>query len=93
MYITEETIKTVAAVISALGVIVGLILAVAKFVEATRRQARQQAEMQEELTIICYGLKACLSGLAEQGCDGPVHDALDRLDKHLNKRAHAGDAA
>lgn len=92
MYIDAETIKTAAAVISALGVIVGLILAVYKFVETSRRQAKQQAEMQEELTVICYGLKACLQGLAEQGCDGPVHDALDRLDKHLNRRAH-GDAA
>lgn len=35
------------------------------------------------ITVICY-----LVGLVEQGCDGPVHDALDKLDKHLNKAAH-----
>ena len=37
---------------------------------------------------MCYGIKACLQGLVEQGCDGPVHDALDKLDKHLNQKAH-----
>lgn len=41
-----------------------------------------------ELTVICYGVLAALKGLAENGCDGPVHDAIDHLEKHLNKRAH-----
>lgn len=34
------------------------------------------------------GIKACLQGLAEQGCNGTVHDALDKLERHLNKAAH-----
>lgn len=46
------------------------------------------ADMKEEQTLVCYGLRACLQGLAEQGCDGPVHDAIDKLDKHLNQAAH-----
>lgn len=29
-----------------------------------------------------------LSGLKEQGCNGRVTEALDALDKHLNKEAH-----
>ena len=46
------------------------------------------AGVNEELTIICYGVLASLKGLAEKGCDGPVHDAIDHLEKHLNRRAH-----
>ena len=29
-----------------------------------------------------------MQGLIEQGCNGPCKDALDKLDKHLNKEAH-----
>lgn len=42
-----------------------------------------------ELTVICYGVLAALKGLAEQGCDGPVHEAIDKIEKHLNKKAHS----
>lgn len=47
-------------------------------------------DIQEEQTLLCHGIKACLQGLAEKGCDGPVHEALD---KRLNKKAHKVDAA
>lgn len=45
--------------------------------------------IQEEQTLVVYGLLACLKGLNEQGCDGPVSEAIDKIDKHLNKRAHS----
>ena len=38
--------------------------------------------------MICYGILACLRGLKELDCDGPVTEALDKLEKHLNKAAH-----
>lgn len=44
--------------------------------------------IQEELTLLVYGQLACLNGLAEQGCDGPVTTAIDKIEKHINKRAH-----
>lgn len=53
---------------------------------------RHNADMEavnKELTVICYGVLAALKGLAEQGCDGPVHDAIDTLEKHLNIQAHS----
>ena len=43
--------------------------------------------IQEEQTLVVYGLLACLKGLAEQGCDGPVSEAIDRIEKHINKKA------
>ena len=36
----------------------------------------------------CYGILACLKGLKEQGCNGPVTEALHTLEKHLNQSAH-----
>lgn len=44
--------------------------------------------IQEEQTLVVYGLLACLKGLNEQGCDGPVSEAIDKMEKHINKRAH-----
>lgn len=47
-----------------------------------------QSGIQEEQTLVIYGLLACLKGLAEQGCDGPVSEAIERIEKHINKKAH-----
>ena len=44
--------------------------------------------IQSEQTLICYGLLAALKGLKEQGCNGPVTEAINRLEKHLNVQAH-----
>lgn len=49
---------------------------------------QDQQSMQEEQTLVIYGLLACLKGLAEQGCDGPVSEAIDHIEKHINKKAH-----
>ena len=56
--------------------------------EINRRQSEFINAIQKEQQIICYGLRGALQGLVEQGCNGPCRDALDRLDKHLNKNAH-----
>ena len=44
--------------------------------------------IQEEQTVVVYGLLACLKGLAAQGCNGPVSEAIARIEKHINKKAH-----
>ena len=46
------------------------------------------ADIQDEQTVQCYCILACLKGLAEQGCNGPVHEGIDRMEKHLNIKAH-----
>lgn len=46
------------------------------------------AESREERQLIVYGLLSCLKGLQEQGCDGPVSEAVEKLEKHLNAKAH-----
>ena len=35
-----------------------------------------------------YGVLACLKGLKEQGCNGPVTEAIQTIEKHLNVEAH-----
>lgn len=58
-------------------------------IEAVKKMHNSDRDsIQEEQTLIVYGLLACLKGLKEQGCDGPVSEAIDRIEKHINKKAH-----
>ena len=88
MYVDIDTINSIAKLIGSVGVIAGVLIGLYKFVERDKRQSKLIEGIQSEQTLLCYGIRACLQGLVEQGCDGPVHDALDKLDKHLNKKAH-----
>lgn len=45
-------------------------------------------EINEEQILLTYGILACLKGLKEQGCNGPVTDAINKIEKHLNQKAH-----
>lgn len=88
MTITSQTIITAAAVLTALGVIGGLALKLVKWVQTQNQQSTEIKSIKDEQTLLTYGVLACLKGLAEQGCDGPVHEAIDKIEKHLNKKAH-----
>ena len=95
MTITLDTIIRFASLLTAIGALIsGLIAvykaarAIDKVVENNTKQNAEIAEIREEQTISCYALQGCLKGLIEQGCDGPCKDALDLLNKHLNKKAH-----
>ena len=88
MYIDADAIIKAASLLGAIGALVAAIVSVYKVVEINRRQSEFINAIQEEQQIICYGLRGALQGLVEQGCNGPCRDALDRLNKHLNKNAH-----
>ena len=44
--------------------------------------------VKEEQTLIVWGVLACLKGLKEQGCNGPVTLTIEKIEKHLNVEAH-----
>ena len=99
MYISIGTIITLGSLIGAIGVICGAMIAAYKFFKkpAELEQRIEKAEktheedirkINEEQCLVTYGLLACLKGLKEQGCNGPVTDAINKIEKHLNKQAH-----
>lgn len=99
MYISIGTIITVGSLIGALGVIGGVLIAAYKFFEKPKELEKKIKKIRttheedirkinEEQYLITYGLLACLKGLKEKGCNGPVTEAINKIEKHLNKQAH-----
>lgn len=90
---------TAAAVITGLVTIGTLLAKVVRWIDRQKAQdsdikalrchhEEDMAKEREELTILTYGILACLKGLKEQGCNGPVTEAIQKIEKHLNKKAH-----
>lgn len=88
VYITSSTIITAAGVLTALGVILGIGLKIVRWVDKQSAQDAVIAEIKDEQRILTEGILACLKGLKEQGCNGPVTAAVDKIETHLNKQAH-----
>ena len=86
--ISAENIITAASLLAAFGSLGGVIVWGVKFIERNRQQDRELKAILKEQTLICFGVLACLKGLKEQGCNGPVTEALGRLEAHLNQAAH-----
>ena len=96
------TWQTAITAFAALSAIVGLVAFFAKCVRWVDKQQQQDSDikalrethtadmvsMKQEQTLIVYGLLACLKGLKEQGCNGPVTEAISKIEKHLNQKAH-----
>lgn len=99
VHITWQTVITASAFIGAVAALIGFFT---KGVRWFDRQKKQDAdiialrekhnsdmhESREERQLLVYGILACLKGLKEQGCNGPVTEAIDKIEKHLNKKAH-----
>lgn len=83
-----QIIITIASVITALGVIFGVIFAVYRWYLKQEKQDKDIKAIKKEQTLLTYGVLACLKGLKEQGCDGPVTTAINQIEKYINKQAH-----
>lgn len=97
--LTPQTIITASAVLAAIFALVG---ALARGVRWMDRQKQQDQDLKslaathssdveaikQEQTLLVYGILACLKGLKEQGCNGPVTEAINKIEKHINQKAH-----
>ena len=86
--VSADTIITIAAVIGALGVILGVVFAVYRWYSKQEKQDKDIAHIKEEDTLIVFALSACLDGLQQLGANHTVPIAKDKLDKYINQRAH-----
>lgn len=88
MYITPAGIISVSAVVAAVVALMGYMLKIYKWIARQTEQDAEIKSMKTEMTLITYGLLAALKGLKEQGCNGPVTEAVDKIEKHINQQAH-----
>lgn len=90
-----QDIITAGGVVAALTGIFTLAWKLFKWIDHQKEQDTKIAALEEaqkrimkEQALITYGVLACLKGLSEKGCDGPVTEAIKKIEKHLNVQAH-----
>ena len=99
MYINWQTIILAASVVTAFGVLLGVITKAYKWYLKQEEQDKNIAKLskhheddvhriKEENCLICFALSACLDGLQQLGANHTVPIAKEKLDKYLNQQAH-----
>lgn len=99
MYINADTIIKAAALLGALAALWAAVYAVIKWFQKQDKQSEDIEELREkqksdiqdlndELCMLSYAMLACLDGLKQMHCNGSVTEAHNKLEKHLNQKAH-----
>lgn len=99
MYVSNFILH-IAELLTAMGVVFGMLWGGFKFIHRQQQQDKDIEalyikhdndikDIKGELQVICFGMLACLDGLKQQGCNGDVTKAHDKLTKHLNISSHS----
>lgn len=97
--ITWQGIITASAVIAAMLSIYAFVSKVVLWIDRQNQQEQEIErlkkhhdedikELKEEQTLLVEGVLACLQGLQERGCNGPVSLAIEKYTNYLNAKAH-----
>lgn len=87
-HISVQGIITAASLTAAIIALAGYVFRARDWVKKQNGQDAEIKAVKEEQQLLTYGILACLKGLKEQGCNGPVTEAINKIDKHLNEKAH-----
>lgn len=81
-----------------LGVVIGgyklydkLIDRIAELERRVNELEKQNHNINKENALVIYALGACLDGLHQQGCNGEVTKAIEKINKYINNAAHGQD--
>lgn len=83
-----NTILTAAAMVGAVGTLLGVILAAHRWYLKQEKQDEDIKQLKAENNLICYGLSACLDGLEQLGANHTVPRAREKLEEYLRDMAH-----
>lgn len=85
---TTQIVLLIASVITAFGVIFGAVFSFHNWILKREKNDTDIKAIKEEQSILTKGVLACLKGLKEQGCNGPVTEAIEQIEDYINKEAH-----
>lgn len=85
-----QTLLSLAAISGAFVAVISYIRKIFGWFDRQEKQDAEIKSIKEEQTILTKGILACLKGLHEQGANGPVTEAINEIETHLNQRAHGG---
>lgn len=96
---TVQAAVSVCALCTGIAGVIALIFKIVRWVDRQKDQDEELRKLkatheedvdslEEELTVVCYAMLACLDGLKQLGANGNVTQAHDALEKHLNQKAH-----
>ena len=101
--ITPQGIVTAASVVTALALLLGKVFKARDWVIRQDKKDESNANkienlakhhdedmklVNQELRLVVKGTLACLQGLQQQGCNGPVTASIDEIGSYLNDKAH-----
>lgn len=86
--LTWQSIITAATFVGAVIALVTYFSKVVRWVDKQNEQDKKIADIKVEQALLVHGVLACLKGLSEQGCNGPVSEAINQFEEYLNQKAH-----
>ena len=86
--LTWQSFVAAAAIIGAILALIGYLRKIFGWVESPGKNRQELNVIKTELTLIVYGLQACLDGLQQLGANHTVPIAKEKLDKYINQLAH-----
>lgn len=89
MYIDADTVIKASSLIAAIIAILVIVRKIVTWIQAQEKQTADIQAIMAEQCLLTYAVLACLKGLKEQGCDGPVEEAIVKVEKHINEKAHS----
>lgn len=88
LYIDSNMLINIAELLGSFGVVWGIVVMIVRFFDRQKKQDADIKDIKEEQTMTTYVLLAVLDGLKQQGCNGEVTKAHDKLSKFINEKAH-----
>lgn len=88
--LTWQSLIGAAAIIGAFVALVTYLRKLFGWFERQEKQDKEIKSIKDEQALLVRGILACLKGLHEKGCNGPVTAAIDEIETHINKQAHGG---
>lgn len=85
---SAQLVLLIASVITAFGVIFSAVFSFHNWILKREKNDTDIKAIKEEQSILTRGVLACLKGLKEQGCNGPVTEAIQDIEEYVNKQAH-----